>query len=90
MEVDKAYQDLTGKIDAIAQKTEGPERHVVEALGNQIKALGELDNQIEALNRSVNNLNKTTSGLMRRQIWLIVIQTVLAVIIGWAAIRISK
>lgn len=89
MEVDKDYRRLEEEIRQLAHKTKGQDSHVVMAQSYQVKAIGDLDNQLEELNHSIKHLNKTTSKLMTRQIWLILIQTVIAVIIGYAAIKIT-
>jgi hypothetical protein len=88
--MDKQYTELANATKKLADETNGPEKHVVDALSYQIKAIGDLDTQLEVLNRSINHLNKTTSSLMRRQIWLILVQTIAAVMMGWAAIQITK
>ncbi len=87
--MDKQYRELARQTVALADGAKAPEKHIVQALSNQIKATGDLDNQLEELNISIKSLNKVTSRLMTRQIWLIVTQTIIAVAIGWAAIKIS-
>lgn len=89
-EMDREYVDLAHEIAKLADNTDGHEKHVVSAMSYQVKAIGDLDAQVEVLNKSIKELNKATTGLMRRQIWLIVVQTVAAVLLGWAAIQISK
>ena len=88
-EMDKEYVDLAKGIDRIAGETNGPEKHIVQALGYQIKAIGDLDNQLEVLDKSIRDLNITTTSLMKRQIVLIILQTILAVLLAIATIRIS-
>ncbi len=88
--MDKDYTRLANEIGKLASKTDGPDKHIVTALSYQVKAIGDLDAQLEELNRSIKNLNKTTSKLMTRQIWLILIQILVGVIIGWAAIKITR
>lgn len=87
--MDKQYKELAQQTTALAAKTKGADKQIVQALSNQIKAIGDLDTQIEELNKSIKDLNHVTTRLMTRQIWLIITQTIIAVAIGWAAIRIS-
>jgi|GEM_PF-1650222 len=88
--MDKDYTKLANEIAKIADKTKGQDSHIVMALSYQVKAIGDLDSQLEVLNKSIKNLNKTTSKLMTRQIWLIFIQIIIGIIIGWAAIKITR
>lgn len=88
-DVDKKYKLLAHQISQLADETKEPEKHIVQAMSYQVDATGDLDDQIEKLNSSIKALNRSTSRLMSRQIWLIVIQTILAVLLAWAAIKLT-
>lgn len=88
--MDKKYKELAQKIYGLADETKGPDKHIIQAMGHQVEATGDLDDQLEYLNRSIVHLNKTTSKLMTRQIWLILLQIIIAIIIAWLAIEVSK
>lgn len=90
MAMDKKYKQLAQEIYQLADETKGSDKHIIQAMGHQVEATGDLDDQLEGLNRSIMQLNKTTSTLMTRQIWLILLQIIIAIIIAWLAIEVSK
>ncbi len=88
--VDKKYKELAHQIAKLADQTNGPDKHIVQAMSYQVDAAGDLDDQLEKLNTSISKLNQTTTKLMIRQIWLILIQIAVALVIGYAALKIAK
>jgi hypothetical protein len=72
----KSQKELAGAVFDISGETHGPDRHVVRAIGYQIKSNERLENSIDNFNKSTQTTEKVMVGLAVAQVMLALVTLV--------------